>query len=102
MPRWRPLDDDPGPRRMGESLDRVVPGGRAFTTLLKHWPALVGDNLANHVRPSALHGSTLVIAVDDPAWATQLKYLETDLVARCAEAVGAGLVTEIRVVVRAS
>ena len=87
---------------MGESLDRVVPGGRAFTTLLQQWPTLVGDNLANHVRPSALHATTLVVAVDDPAWATQLKYLETDLVTRCAEAVGAGVVTEIRVVVRPS
>ena len=100
MPRWRPLSEDPGPRRLGESLERVVPGGRAFTTLLREWSALVGDNLANHAHPSALHASTLVIAVDDPAWATQLKYLETDLVTRCAEALGAGVVTDIRVVVR--
>jgi hypothetical protein len=98
--KWRPLHEDPGPRRVGESLDRVVPGGRAFTTLVRQWSTIVGDNLANHVRPSALHASTLVVAVDDPAWASQLKYLETDLVARCTEALGEGVVTEIRVVVK--
>jgi predicted nucleic acid-binding Zn ribbon protein len=87
---------------VGESLDRVVPGGRAFTTLVQEWPKVVGDSFASHVRPSALHATTLVIAVDDPAWATQLKYLESDLLTRCAETVGAGVVTEIRVVVRPS
>lgn len=85
---------------MGESIDRVLPGGRAFTTLVQRWPELVGDNLANHARPSALHATTLVVAVDDPAWATQLRYLETDLVARCAEALGSGVVSDVRVVVR--
>jgi predicted nucleic acid-binding Zn ribbon protein len=99
-PRWRPLDEDRGPRRLGDALDRVVPGGRAFTTLLAGWDDLVGESLASHARPSALHGSTLVVAVDDPAWATQLRYLEHDLVTRCEERLGAGAVTEIRVVVR--
>ena len=101
-PRWRPLDEDRGPRKIGDALDRVVPGGRAFTTLLETWPTLVGDGLAARTRPSALHATTLVIAVDDPAWATQVRYLETDLLTRVAEALGTGIVTEIRVVVRPS
>ena len=100
MPRWRPLHEDTGPRRMGESLDRVLPGGRAFTTLLERWPELVGDNLASHARPAALHAPTLLVAGEDPAGATQHRYLEADLVARCAEALGAGVVTDVRVVVR--
>ena len=98
MPRWEPLDQEP--RRIGEGLERVLPGGRAFTTLVERWSDLVGDNLASHARPSALHATTLVVAVDDPAWATQLRYLGSDLVARCSEALGAGVVTEVRIVVR--
>lgn len=101
-PRWRPLPEDPGPRKIGEALDRVVPGGRAFTALLERWPELVGDGLAARTRPSGLHGATLVIAVDDPAWATQLRYLQADLMARFEEVLGTGLVTEIRVVVKPS
>ena len=99
-PRWEPLDDDRQPRRIGESFDRVVPGGTAFTTLLKRWPEVAGESLAAHVRPTALHASTLVVAVDDPAWATQLRYLQTDLVSRVADVLGTGRVTELRVVVR--
>jgi len=99
-PRWRPLDDDRQPRHIGESLERVVPGGRTFTTLLKRWPELAGEALAAHVRPTALHATTLVLTVDDPAWATQLKYLQTDLVTRLGEALGTGRVTDLRVVVR--
>ena len=101
-PRWRPLHEDRGPRKIGDGLDRVVPGGRAFTTLLDDWSTIVGEGLAARARPTALHGTTLVIAVDDPAWATQLRYLETDLLQRFADAVGTGTVAEIRVVVRPS
>jgi predicted nucleic acid-binding Zn ribbon protein len=100
MPRWRPLHEAREPRRLGEAIDRVLPGGRAFTTLVEQWSELVGDNLASHARPAALHATTLVVAVEDPAWATQLRYLEQDLVERCREVLGAGLVTEVRVVVR--
>ena len=99
-PRWEPLPSGE-PHRVGDALDRVLPGGRPFRLLVERWAELVGDNLAARTRPSALHASTLVIAVDDPAWATQLKYLEGDLLTRIAEAVGAGAVTELRVVVRA-
>ena len=102
MPRWRPLPEDPGPRKIGEGLDRVVPGGRAFTTLLRHWDDLVGEGLAARARPSGLHATTLVIAVDDPAWATQLRYLQADLMTRFEDVLGPGLVTEIRVVVKPS
>lgn len=100
MPRWRPLNEDRGPRRVGESLDRVLPGGRAFTTIVERWEEIAGANVASHARPSALHATTLVVAVEDPAWAAQLKFLLTDLMRRCDDVVGAELVTEVRVVVR--
>jgi predicted nucleic acid-binding Zn ribbon protein len=101
-PRWEPLNQgrDRDPHRVGDSLDRVLPGGRTFRVLVERWSELVGDGLGARTRPSALHATTLVIAVDDPAWATQLKYLEGDLLTRFAEAVGAGAVTDLRVVVR--
>jgi hypothetical protein len=101
-PRWRPLDDDRGPRTIGEGLDRVVPGGRAFTTLLDQWTTLVGESLGARTRPTGLHATTLVIAVDDPAWVTQVRYLEGELLTRIGEVLGTALVTEIRVVVRPS
>lgn len=85
---------------MGESLERVVPGGRDFTTIRDTWTELVGEGLAGHTSPTSRHGTTLVVAVDDPAWAPQVRYLEADLLTRIATTIGAGRITEITVVVR--
>ena len=53
------------------------------------WEEAVGDALAAHVQPVKLDGTTLVVQVDDPAWATQLKFLESTLKERLAEIAGA-------------
>jgi predicted nucleic acid-binding Zn ribbon protein len=99
-PRWRPLDEDRGPRRIGDALDGVVPGARAFTTLLDRWPELVGDGIAARFRPVGLHDGTLVVATDDGAAIASVRWLEQDLLARLQEAVGAATVTALRFVVR--
>ena len=97
---YKPLREDPGPRRIGDSIEQLRPGSTALSTLAERWSEVVGEALAAHVRPTKLAGGTLVIAVDDPAWATQLRFLETDLVARCNEALGTPTVTATRTVVR--
>ena len=53
------------------------------------WNEIVGDVVAAHVQPVKLDGSRLVVEVDEPAWATQLKFLETDLRARLQAIIGA-------------
>ena len=99
-PRWRPLNEDPGPRKIGESVDRVVPGARAFSQLLEEWPVIVGDGIAARFRPTALHDGTLVVSTDDGAAIASVKWLEQDLLTRLQEAVGAQVVTGLRFVVR--
>jgi predicted nucleic acid-binding Zn ribbon protein len=42
----------------------------------------------------------LVVVVDQPGWATQLRFLEADLLRRLAEMVGPGVVETIEVKVR--
>jgi len=101
VPRfYEPLHEDRGPRRVGESIEQLRPGGTALSSLVARWADVVGDGLAAHARPTKLAGGTLVIAVDDPAWAAQLRYLEGDLVARCNEALGTAAVTSTRTVVK--
>lgn len=39
------------------------------------WVEVVGDHVAEHVRPVALEGGILVVEVDDPSWATELAFL---------------------------
>jgi predicted nucleic acid-binding Zn ribbon protein len=52
------------------------------------WAEAVGDAVAQHVKPVKLDGTKLVVEVDDPAWATQLRFLETTLQQRLLEVAG--------------
>ena len=52
------------------------------------------------VRQDRKPRGTLTIGVDQPGWATQLTYLEADLLRRIEEVAGAGAVQRVRVTVR--
>ena len=66
-------------------------------SLFTRWNTAVGPQLAAHVRPVRLQGDVLTVEVDDPTWATQLRFLEKDLLARLAEDVGAPVAARIEV-----
>ncbi len=105
---WRPLPrpgSERSPRKVSDSLPGVArgiggPDGAAFVTLVSGWSEIVGPAVAAHCHPLRLSGGTLTIAVDQAGWATELTYLEATLQARLDEAVGRGVVTAQRVVVR--
>jgi predicted nucleic acid-binding Zn ribbon protein len=62
------------------------------------WVEAVGDAIAAHVKPIKLDGTKLVVEVDDPAWATQLRFLEATLKQRLLEVADATIDTvEVRV-----
>ena len=62
------------------------------------WEQAVGAAVAAHVQPVKLHGTTLVVEVDDPAWATQLRFLEATVRERLGLVAGATIENvEIRV-----
>ncbi|MBK9970436.1 MAG: DUF721 domain-containing protein [Acidimicrobiaceae bacterium] len=88
------------PIRLGDSLHQVVRALRPETGpaaapaavmggVFGRWEEAVGEALALHVQPVKLDGTTLVVKVDDPAWATQLKFLEGTLRKRLLEVAGA-------------
>lgn len=43
------------------------------------WPELVGPSVAAHVQPVKLQHATLIVEVDDPHWATEMRFLSTSL-----------------------
>ena len=101
---WEPLpsaaDDEPSP--ISPTLDRLVRhlGGSSTSTLQQvfgSWPDLVGDQVAVHSRPVRLRDGVLSLVVDEPAWATQLRLLEAQLLTRLDVVLGAGVVTGLRV-----
>jgi predicted nucleic acid-binding Zn ribbon protein len=77
-----------------------APSSDVTRSIFADWSEIVGAQLAAHARPHALRERTLVVAVSDPAWATQLRFLEVDLLGRIAAATGSDEVTAIEVRVR--
>jgi predicted nucleic acid-binding Zn ribbon protein len=96
----RPGDADPTPLRdslaeVGAELGLPDPG--PLTTLTEHWPEIVGPAIAAHARVGAVRDGVLTVVVEAAAWATQLRYLENDVIRRAAETVGEGVVRGVRV-----
>ena len=90
-----------GPRHIRDGLNRLLgglgsPSADVLVALFEHWPAVAGPTLAAHTRPARLVHRRLVVDVDDPAWAAQVRLLEAELLARLAERVGQGRVQFIR------
>lgn len=97
------MSDDAGaPRRIGDNLDRVLRGLGApdtdtIETVFDRWETVVGTTLAERSRPVGIDGRELIVAVDEPAVASHLGYLESELVARLVELLGPGRVESLRV-----
>jgi len=76
-----------------------MPAPDVLETLNAGWRDIVGAAIAAHAQVRSVRDGECVIAVDGPAWATQLRYGSNDLLARVNERCGEGSVTSIRVVV---
>jgi hypothetical protein len=108
---------DRGPRPIGESLDDAVAGfvppavatdasrpaepvtAGALSAVFSRWEEIVGPAVARHVRPIRFSGGALVVAVDQPAWATQVRALGPGLLARVGE-VGGVVPERLQVIVK--
>jgi predicted nucleic acid-binding Zn ribbon protein len=92
--------DEPVP--LSDALQKVgaelglAPGG-AHTTLDARWTEVMGADVAAHTRLVSVREGTLTVAVDDPIWASQLRYLEPAVVTRATALLGPGVVTRLRV-----
>ncbi len=89
MPITRSLDSVMKSRR---GTDRIQIRG-----VFGRWDDAVGESVAAHVRPVRLDQGVLTVEVDDPAWATQVRFLTGTIIDRLAEVGG---VTVDRVDVR--
>ncbi len=81
------------PERLDRTLDQLVRqlgwGPRSASVgVIGEWERIVGPAIAAHAQAVSSDGTTLMVAVDDPAWATQLRWLERDLLDRLATDAG--------------
>jgi predicted nucleic acid-binding Zn ribbon protein len=111
--RRRPASSDPtlsgpdsdgrDPALIGDQLDRLLVdrGWKvdvAVGSVMGRWPDIVGPDIAAHVEPLTFVDGILTVRADSTAWATQMRLLGSSLLARVEEEIGAGAVTELKVV----
>ncbi|GAA4432922.1 hypothetical protein GCM10023148_38520 [Actinokineospora soli] len=101
--RWSgPGADERDPQPLGRLAARIatdrgwhdqLAGGRVFGK----WAALVGADVAEHAKPLTLKDGELTVQAESTAWATQLRLLQRQLLARIAAGVGPGVVRRLKV-----
>ncbi|MDJ0359900.1 DUF721 family protein [Rhodococcus sp. H29-C3] len=72
--------------------DKVAEG-----TVMGRWPTVVGEDIAAHAVPVKLEDSVLSISAESTAWATQLRLMQAQILAKIAAAVGHGIVKSLKI-----
>lgn len=101
--RWSgPGADDRDPQSLGRLASRIALE-RGWSTqlatgqLFARWATLVGEDVAEHAQPVELKDGELTVQADSTAWATQLRLLQKQLIAKIAAGVGNNVVTRLKV-----
>jgi predicted nucleic acid-binding Zn ribbon protein len=83
---------------VGRQLGLSSPG--AFAAVVATWSEVVGPDVATHARVRSLQDGECTVEVDEPAWATRVRYLGPELRRRANERSGSGIVSSVTVVVK--
>ncbi|WP_102145519.1 DUF721 family protein [Mycobacterium hubeiense] len=67
-------------------------------TVFGRWPGVVGEQIAAHATPTSLRDGVLTVSAESTAWATQLRMVQAQLLAKIAAAVGDGVVKSLKIV----
>lgn len=95
--------DSRDPQRLGRIAGKVV-RERGWEpkisegTLFGMWPSIVGEDIASHATPTMLRENVLHVRAESTAWATQLRYLQAQILAKIAAAIGDSAVTSLRII----
>lgn len=66
-------------------------------TVFGAWAQIVGPDIAGHAEPTVLRDKVLHITAESTAWATQLRLIQAQILAKIAAHVGNGVVTTLRI-----
>lgn len=101
--RWSgPSPDNRDPQAFGALIggiakargwDKKVGEG----TVLGCWDTVVGADVAAHAQPVNLRDKVLYVRAESTAWATQLRLMQSQLLAKINAAVGQGVVTSLNI-----
>lgn len=101
--RWSgPGPDRRDPQPLG-SATRDLAQSRGWSTqvaegtVLGQWRSVVGEDIASHAIPTRLADGVLSVSAESTAWATQLRLVQAQLLAKIAAAVGDGVVKVLKI-----
>jgi predicted nucleic acid-binding Zn ribbon protein len=101
--RWSgPGPDSRDPQRLG-NVTRDVAKKHGWSsrvaegTVVGQWSSVVGQHIAEHATPTALRDGVLSVSAESTAWATQLRIIQAQVLAKIAAAVGDGVVTTLKI-----
>jgi predicted nucleic acid-binding Zn ribbon protein len=101
--RWSgPGPDSRDPQVLGTAA-RDLAGRRGWDkrvsegAVFGQWVSIVGADIADHARPTALRDGVLSVSAESTAWATQLRMVQAQLLAKIAAAVGDGVVSSLKI-----
>jgi predicted nucleic acid-binding Zn ribbon protein len=94
----RPDERDPAPigSILGKSMVELGwVGPLAQARLMGQWASVVGSDIAARCQPVSLSDGELKVSAESTAWATQLRLMAPQILARIARELPAGLVTKL-------
>lgn len=101
--RWSgPSPDARDPQLLGR-LTRELAKTRGWSprvaegAVFGQWAEVVGAQIAEHARPVGLRDGMLSVSAESTAWATQLRMVQAQVLAKIAAAVGDGVVTSLKI-----
>jgi predicted nucleic acid-binding Zn ribbon protein len=101
--RWSgPAPDGRDPQPLGNAT-RDVAKKRGWSSrvaegaVFGQWPTVVGQHIADHATPTALRDGILSVTAESTAWATQLRIIQAQVLAKIAAEVGDGVVTALKI-----
>jgi predicted nucleic acid-binding Zn ribbon protein len=101
--RWSgPGPNSRDPQPLGR-LTRDLANTRGWSSrvaegaVFARWAEVVGDQIAEHAAPTTLRDGVLTVSAESTAWATQLRMVQSQLLAKIAAAIGDGVVTSMKI-----
>jgi predicted nucleic acid-binding Zn ribbon protein len=94
--------DDRDPQLLGAAMDRLVESQGwskqiSVRLLLGKWPSLVGPVNAAHSTPVGYRDTVVTVRAESTVWATSLRSMAPQLVAKLNDALGDGTVTRVEI-----
>lgn len=97
---WRKKDRSPvsiGSVLAKQSTERGWHRNIAHGVIMTKWPEIVGSVVAEHTEVREFKDSTVIVQCSSSAWATQLRLAQATVLKNIAEAVGDGIVDELKI-----